>query len=429
MNLVRAILALIILTIYGNALSAQENAELYLDSLRAKGVANSPAIKMLNARLDAVRSKIPQNSNLPDPVLTFGLSNLPTGSFSFDQDPMTSKMVALSQSFPFPGKLSSVESLNAIDSNVVIFEIEEEKNKIKRNIENAYLELIYLVKAERITADKKDLLNNIFGVVSTKYMVSEASQQNLFNVQLSLSRLEENLEDIVWRKKTAEEKLKALILTGEEITVHESLLDSIVIHNSDYAEIENLAMDSRPLFRKISAYRQKADLLEQTADYDYYPDFNVALQYNQRENTAGINRDLDDLVSIRVGLNLPINYGGKRSSKIDEAVSYKYYYDRMLDSEKQLFRIAAEESLNKISSLREREKLLNDLTMLQAVQNYKAALAGYQVGNVDFVNVIEAVNQMLQTELDIYRIRKKYLIQQSELSFLTGTDIGRIYEK
>ena len=73
--------------------------------------------------------------------------------------------------------------------------------------------------------------------------------------------------------------------------------------------------------------------------------------------------------------------------------------------------------------------MLSELTLLQARQNFNAALAGYQVGDVDFVNVIEAVNQMLETELDIYRIRKEYLIQKSKLSFLAGTDIGSFYEK
>ena len=428
MNLVRAISALILLTISFSAISAQKNVEIYLDSLKIEAVINSPGIKMLNAKLDAVKYKIPQNSNLPDPILTLGLVNMPVGSFSFDEDPMTSKMIGLSQKFPFPGKLSSLESVNAIDSNVVIFEIEEEKNRIKRDVENGYWELIYLAKTEKITADKKELLQNIFDVVSTKYTVSEASQQNLFNVQLSISRLDEKLKDIKWKQKTAQETLKVLILSGEEITVHESLLDSIILLTGKYEDLENIALEQRPLFKKISAYRQKAELLEEAADYDYYPDFNLALQYNQRDNTAGISRDLDDLVSVRVGMNLPINYGGKRSSKIDEAISYKYYYDQMLDSERQFFKISAEESLNRISSLIEREKLLNELTLLQAQQNFNAALAGYQVGDVDFINVIEAVNQMLETELDIYRIRKEYLIQQSQLSFIAGTDIGSFYE-
>lgn len=429
MNIVRAILALILLTIFNNALKAQNEAGLYLDSLKWTAVGNSPGIKMLNARLDVVKNRIPQSSNLPDPVLTLGLVNMPTGSFSFDQDPMTSKMIGISQKFPFPGKLSSVQSLNAIDSIAVIYDIEEEKNRIKRDVEKAYWELLYLVKAERITEDKKELLKNIFDVVSTKYTVSQASQHNLFNVQLSISRLDEKLEDLTWKKKSAEETLKALIVLQEEITFFDNILDSVKLSSVDYGSVENIALEMRPLFKKISSYRQKADLLEESADYDYYPDFNLAVQYNQRDNTEGINRELDDLVSLRLGINLPLNYGGKRSAKVDEAVSYKYYYDQMLSSEKQYFKIAAEESLNRISSLIEREKLLNGLTLLQARENFNAALAGYQVGDVDFANVIEAVNQMLETEMDIYRIRKEYLSEKSQLSYLAGTDIRSNHEK
>lgn len=65
----------------------------------------SPKIKMLEMKKQAAENRIAQNSNLADPMLTLGLTNLPVNSFSFTQEPMTGKIIGLSQAFPFPGKL------------------------------------------------------------------------------------------------------------------------------------------------------------------------------------------------------------------------------------------------------------------------------------------------------------------------------------
>ncbi|MEJ2507822.1 MAG: hypothetical protein P8Y81_16290, partial [Ignavibacteriaceae bacterium] len=65
----------------------------------------SPKLSMLRAKRNVAENKIPQNSNLPNPMLMLGLMNLPTNTFSFNQEPMTQKVVGLQQTIPFPGKL------------------------------------------------------------------------------------------------------------------------------------------------------------------------------------------------------------------------------------------------------------------------------------------------------------------------------------
>jgi hypothetical protein len=66
-----------------------------LDDLIDRAVQVSPQIKMLQAKLEAAKNKIPQNSNLPDPQIKLGLVNMPVNSFSFTQEPMTGKMISL----------------------------------------------------------------------------------------------------------------------------------------------------------------------------------------------------------------------------------------------------------------------------------------------------------------------------------------------
>lgn len=64
----------------------------------------SPKIKMLELKKETLRLKVIQNSNLSNPMLSLGVSNLPVPSFSFNKETMTEKMIGLSQEIPFPGK-------------------------------------------------------------------------------------------------------------------------------------------------------------------------------------------------------------------------------------------------------------------------------------------------------------------------------------
>jgi hypothetical protein len=48
----------------------------------------------------ALRAASQGANNLPDPMLSMGLLNLPTNGFVFDQEPMTQIKVGLAQTFP-----------------------------------------------------------------------------------------------------------------------------------------------------------------------------------------------------------------------------------------------------------------------------------------------------------------------------------------
>ncbi len=98
-NLILTIIIILTNTFY---ITAQPQE---LDLLIEEAISVSPRLNMLRAKKDASFNRIEQNSNLPDPMLTLGLMNLPVNSFSFTQEPMTGKIVGLSQMFPFPGKV------------------------------------------------------------------------------------------------------------------------------------------------------------------------------------------------------------------------------------------------------------------------------------------------------------------------------------
>jgi len=381
----------------------------------------SPKIKMLEMKKQAASNRIEQNSNLPDPMLTLGFANLPVNSFSFTQEPMTGKIVGLSQAFPFPGKLSEQADVNSKDVDIVEQEILDSKNEIRKNVIKNYNELIYVRKAISIANGSKDLLNNIAEVVRTKYSVSTASQQNLLKVELEISNITEKIEDLKSRENAHLSVLNSYLLRSADSPIATTELSDIHYLGFTVDALIDSSVKFRPFLEGIKEAKQKEILKQSLVEYDYYPNFNLALQYSFRDRIEKTNTPLDDFFSVMVGISLPLNYGGKVSSKVEETESMQRLYDEQYEMSLQMLRSAFGFSIAKLTSLRERLKLIEEGSLIQANENLKSTLTSYQVGQVDFLNVIDAQNSLLKIENDLYRLKTDYLNEIVELEFLTGT--------
>jgi len=394
------------------------------DSLQAlinTAIELSPKIKMLEMKKLAASNRIEQNSNLPDPLLTLGFANLPVNTFSFTQEPMTGKIVGLSQAFPFPGKLGEQADVNRKDVDITKQEVLDAKNEIRKNVIKTYDELLFIRKSIEIAGSSKKLLENIAEVVRTKYSVSSASQQNLLKVELEITNLNEKIEDLKSKEKTQLAMLNALLLRPVETEIQTNDFPEVAFKNFTVEELIDSSKIHRPFLEGIKEAEQKEVLKQSLAKYDYYPNFNLALQYSFRDKIKSTNTPLPDFFSVMVGISIPINYGGKVSSKVEETESMQKLYDEQYDLSLQVLRSSFGSSIAKLNSLEERIKLISEGSLIQATENLKTTLTSYQVGQVDFLNVIDAQNSLLKIENDLYRLKTDYLNEIAEIEFLTGT--------
>lgn len=393
-----------------------------LKDLIDKAIEVSPKIKMLEMKKLAASNRIEQNSNLPDPMLTLGFVNLPVNSFSFTQEPMTGKIIGLSQAFPFPGKLSEQADVNKKDVDIVEQEILDTKNEIRKNVIKSYNDLFYFRKAIEVANANKSLLKNIAEVVRTKYSVSTASQQNLLKVELEITNLAEKIEDLHSKENSQLAVLNALLLRPSNSSINTKNIQDINYQQLTVEALIDSAIKYRPFLVGIKEAKQKETLKNSLAGYEYYPNFNLALQYSFRDKIEKTNTPLDDFFSVMIGISLPLNYGGKVSSKVEETEAMQNLYDEQYQMALLVLRSSFGASIAKLNSLQQRIKLISEGSLIQANENLKSTLTSYQVGQVDFLNVIDAQNSLLKIENDLYRLKTDYLNEIAEIEFLTGTE-------
>jgi len=392
----------------------------HLDQMIEQVILLSPKIKMLEAKRNAAYSGIYKNTNLPDPVLTLGLVNVPTNSFSFDQDPMTQKIVGVRQTFPFPGKLGAIEDASAIDTLIIDQEIRDAENEIRKNVSEKYYELSYLKRSIELSKESKLLLQDIAKVVSTKYTVGSASQQNLLKVQLEITNITQKIDEVESREQSVLAELNALLFRDENAQINVIYFDDLDFIGLTTSQLDSTARIYRPYLKGIQLAENKSELNRYAAEKDFYPNITLGLQYAFREQIAATGLQLNNLFSVVVGVTIPFNYGGKVSAKVEEAMSMQQFYLNQYSLALQSLQSSFGGAVANLNSLEERIKLFEEGLLPQAKQNLTATLSHYQVGHIDFINVIDAQDQLFKIETSVYRLKTNYLKQISELEFLVG---------
>lgn len=401
---------------------AQQAPDSLLQTYITQALQISPRLRALREKEEAYARRAPQVSGLPDPRATFSLNNMPLNTFSFTQEPMTGKTVSLSQEFPFPGKLSTREQVARADQLVVQDELGDTQNEIIRDVKQAYYEIAYLREAIRIQEQSREVLRGLSRTVRTKYEVGRGSQQDIIKSDLEISRVGDKLLKLRELYAAAAEQLNALLLRQPQTVLPvDTLRPPGGAVPADTSLLQS-AREHRPFLKGVLDAARKAHEQKALADLAWYPDFTLGVSYTQRDYSNATGMDFVDFGSVSLSINIPLNYGGKRSSASDEAESLERMYTAQYESALQSLQKMFGTSAATLLSIRDRLNLLETGLLPQASQALNASLAGYQVGEVDYLSVLDNQVKLFQIEDDVYRLRANYWKELANIEFLTGTE-------
>lgn len=419
----KTVLLVIFLITSSMRTTAQQKTET-LNDLILNAIKVSPKVEQLKSKMKVAGSKIEQGTNLPDPMLTLGLVNMPTNSFSFTQEPMSGKIIGVTQAFPYPGGLSAKADVIAMDTLIVTQEIEDLKNEIRKNVSTLYYDLQFVREEIILTNESKNLLKQISDVVKRKYEVSEASLQNIIQVEVQITREDDRIVALNGKENGIVSELNALLLRDDNSPITTNEIASVGENKFSSFYLINVANEYRPFLKGIQLSEHKSKLMERSAEYSYYPNFQVGMQYMLREHSSMTGQNWNDFFSVIVGISLPLNYGGKYSAQVEEAQYLQSLYREQYSSSVQSLNQSFGNISSKLNELQIRNKLISGTLLPQAEQAFQASLADYQVGRIDFVNVINTENDILKIKTDLLKIKTEYAKNVVTLEFLIGKEFS-----
>ena len=402
----RLFLFLFIVMVFPFSSSAQSGApRLNVDQLVDEALQSNPEISAAKIKWEVFKEKIPQSYALEDPMFSFGIINLPT-SFSFHQEDMTMKELAISQKFPFPGKRPLMKEMAMKEAEAVSTEIQVKIHQIIKDVKTVYYDLSHNYRTTEVTQRNKRILEDFAKIAETRYAVGEGIQQDVLKAHVEVSKMVDDLLMLSQRKRALEAKLNALLSRPPETPLGEP--EEVVFRKIPFTveDLQKMALEMNPTLKgmqKMIEAKEKANAL---AKREYYPDFKFLFAYGLRADLNGMKQD--NMLTGMVEMNIPIFYKSKQDRRVAETRA------EILATQAQ-YRAMKNEILFMITdmvSMVQRSERQIDLyrtgILPQTSLQINSAMSAYRVNKADFMTLLDSQMTQYKYELEYHQALTEY---------------------
>ncbi|MCZ6528451.1 MAG: TolC family protein, partial [Candidatus Dadabacteria bacterium] len=356
-----------------------------LDLLVEEAMNNNPEIKASKARWEAFSMRPSQEGSLPNPIIGGRIKNVSFSDITLGEDPRSDIQAFVAQEIPFPGKLSSKEKIAQKESESQRWLSDAISRKIIADLKETYFEWFFINKSIEITNRNKELLQKFTKIAEVKYEVGMGIQQDVLKAQVEVSGFIERLELLAKRKEIVETKIKRILNRpldsplGEPEEITKSELTTTL------AEITDATSEHAPLLKSSSEIVDSREESLKLAKKQYLPDFILGATYFNRDWGNG---DLDDIWQVSLGLRVPLYYWRKEKFGVREASLDVSQARENYESTKNNLLFQVKDNYITATTAEKLVELYQTGIIPQSTLSLESAISGYQVGNIDFLTLL-----------------------------------------
>jgi outer membrane protein TolC len=406
-------------------LRAQSNLPQDLQNLINEALKSNAEVKQMASLAGAAKETVKPAGALEDPTVSFGMNNIPTDTFALNQDPMTQKMLELSQKFPFPGKRRLRSEVAAEQAKSEVLAYQDKANEIRAKVVMSYWNLALAYAGFDIVQRNKQIWEQVVQVTETRYKVGQGMQADVLQAQVELGNYLDRLLQYKQRQESSQADLNALRSQPPQTSVGrpQPLRPRPFVLKLD----DLLAQaEARPQLQALKALVAKQQKAVNLAKKEYFPDATVSLGYAFRETLGPpVNLKQADMFSGVVMFNLPIWQGSKIKPKIREEQERQTAAKEAVQNTWNQVAAAIKDRYAKLMRLAQQITLYNQGIIPQARQAAEASLASYQVGSLGFTQLYQNQIAAYNAELTMQEYLKDFEENWAEMEWLAGVELPR----
>lgn len=357
------------------------------------------------------------DNQLPDPKLKLGLSNVPTDTYSLDQEPMTQARIGIEQMFMRGDTLDLQQAQAETNASMERIDAELARLNLVRDVRLAYLDVYNQVQSAAILKKSRQLFEQVLAVTQSQYSAGRARQQDVLRAELELGRL----QDREMKVRTQEDAARANLAQwlGEAAW---QTLPSEFPHLPAFkpaGEIDSALMQ-HPAIAKESAVISAQQYNVKIAEQQYKPGYSIGLDYNKRFGNDADGSKRSNMVGIVASVDLPLFTGNRQDKRVaasQEQVNAAHY--QRAETMRKLKRVYQTYSAQ-LERQRDRQKSYQNHLLKSARENTKASLHAYQSGVTEFNTLMRASITELEVMLDALRVDVDVATAEAQLDYTTG---------
>ncbi|MFB0514990.1 MAG: TolC family protein [Candidatus Neomarinimicrobiota bacterium] len=389
-----------------------------IDALVADGLVANPEVRAAFARWEAVRKQVPARRALPEPSVqyTHYLQSVETRV-----GPQRGA-AGLSQRLPWFGKLRLEGRIAESRGQAAYHQYAATVQRVAAEIEAAYWDYLFLLRAIQITQQSVELLRNWEQVVLAKYTTAQAGHPDVIKAQVEVLSLEDRIESLRQRQRPHLQRLSAAV----GIPLTPDVIREVPIPRFDApASLDSLLSELLQHNPELLASRALQAAARQTVSRErlnYLPDLTAGGQVIFTGENPMLGDDPQngrDPVMFSVGLSIPIRWKkyraleqSARAEQRSAELTTAHIENRLL-SGLELVRYELQDAARRV-------RLYQEALIPRAGQAMLTTEAAYISNKVDFLTLIESQRVLLDYQLSYQESLADQARQRAQLFALLG---------
>jgi outer membrane protein TolC len=353
-----------------------------LEALIAEALERNPEVKASREATLAAHQGPAQAGSLPDPMVAVLYTNEGwSPSLGTMEDTTLAFMVR--QGLPFPGK----RRLRAEWASRQAALSEQRERRVRlgvvAQVQRAYYGLVLARDLAALTREQEQIWQQIEGVARARYAVGQGAQQDVLRVQIEVTRIGQLRAERGAEAEIRRAELHRLLDRPVDAPVEtEARLALRKLEGTDEELVAGLQAAS-PELQSAAIAIELEGLGVELAGKEFKPDFSVQAAYMHRGG-------LDPMWQAGIGVSVPA-YRKRLSAGRAEAEARRRSAERNAESLRLRLRFRTQERLAQLRAAEQIAELFAKGIIPQDRLSFESGLAGYQVGKIPFIAVLEAL--------------------------------------
>ena len=370
-----------------------------LEDYLAYAALHNPALEGAFERWKAALTRIPQISALPDPRFnyTYFIEEVETRV-----GPQRQKF-ALSQTFPWLGKLELAGSIAGMEAQAQRERYEQAKRQLFYTVKSAYYEYYYFGKALAVTNENLALLETLEEVARSQYETGRSPYGAVISFQVEIGKVKDQLLALQESRGPLMARLNAAMNrpVNARLLVPQSLPEQKIDVSDE--RLTALLEDHNPELAAWQHMIDKENIAIDLARKDSYPDVTLGIgAIDTRNAVSPISDSGEDPLFLTLSINLPLWRDKYRAAVIEAQVRHQLAIHVHQDRQNTLQAQLRQALYDYHNAERKLDLYANRLIPL-AEENGQVTQREFAAGQAEFLDMIDVVRTLLEFNLSYER--------------------------
>jgi len=393
---------------------------LSLEPLLEEAAENNPDILAARKRWEASKARIPQAKSLEDPSISFSFEKAKGSPFQLRKTMPEDRMLSINQAIPLFGKLSLKGKIALVESQMMAADYRNKELQIINEVKQAYYDLFMNDKKTELNQVSLIFLKEIVEIAEAKYTIGEIQQEDLFKINLEISKLNNDIDNLRQERGALETRLNALLNRKPDTLLGVPELKEGFLFSKDLDSLYRLALENQPELLIFSYAIEKNKYAKSLAKRSFLPDIMTGVV--MRGITTGTIGPWD----LMLAFSVPLWFWTKQRYEVKEAIAnleeaqgaYLAMKNRAI-AEVKVLTVKVKIAQNKIG--------LYKNTQIPLVEgSIEASRSAYLSGKGDIMMLLDSERMLVEAKMNYYSALVEYYTNFADLERMVGVNLSEV---